>query len=56
MVDPAASFAPHCGRRSFGNWTIEELARHGYKISPGTAVPVDLTGASTRQHRGGSML
>lgn len=24
----------------FGNWMIEELARHGYKISPGTLYPM----------------
>ena len=24
----------------YGNWMIEELARHGYKISPGTLYPM----------------
>jgi DNA-binding PadR family transcriptional regulator len=24
----------------YGNWMIEELARHGYKISPGTLDPM----------------
>src|SRR3954447_296133 len=24
----------------YGNWIIEELARHGYKISPGTLYPM----------------
>jgi|SRR6516164_8001598 DNA-binding PadR family transcriptional regulator len=24
----------------YGNWMIEELARHGYRISPGTLYPM----------------
>ena len=24
----------------YGNWMIDELARHGYKISPGTLYPM----------------
>lgn len=24
----------------FGNWLIEELAEHGYKLSPGTLYPI----------------
>jgi PadR family transcriptional regulator, regulatory protein PadR len=24
----------------YGNWVIEELSRHGYKLSPGTLYPI----------------
>lgn len=24
----------------YGNWVIEELGRHGYKLSPGTLYPI----------------
>ena len=27
----------------YGNWMIEELRHHGYKISPGTLYPVSYT-------------
>jgi PadR family transcriptional regulator PadR len=31
----------HASKRSvFGLWFIEELARHGYKLSPGTLYPL----------------
>lgn len=31
----------HAGKETvFGQWLIEELDRHGYKISPGTLYPV----------------
>ena len=26
--------------RIYGNWVIEELGRHGYKLSPGTLYPI----------------
>lgn len=29
-----------CERPIFGLWMIEELARHGYKLSPGTLYPL----------------
>ena len=29
-----------CERPVFGLWLIEELARHGYKLSPGTLYPI----------------
>lgn len=31
----------HAGREPvFGLWLIEELARHGYRLSPGTLYPI----------------
>jgi DNA-binding PadR family transcriptional regulator len=27
-------------RPIYGNWVIEELGRHGYKLSPGTLYPI----------------
>ena len=29
-----------CNKPVFGLWFIEELARHGYKLSPGTLYPL----------------
>lgn len=29
-----------CAQSVFGLWFIEELARHGYKLSPGTLYPL----------------
>lgn len=29
-----------CEREIFGLWMIEELGRHGYKLSPGTIYPI----------------
>jgi PadR family transcriptional regulator, regulatory protein PadR len=36
-----------CEQPIFGLWMIEELARHGYKLSPGTLYP--LLGAMERK-------
>ncbi|NMC01995.1 MAG: PadR family transcriptional regulator, partial [Chloroflexi bacterium] len=31
----------HAGREAvYGLWLIEELARHGYELSPGTLYPI----------------
>ena len=31
----------HAAKRPiYGNWVIEELGRHGYKLSPGTLYPI----------------
>jgi PadR family transcriptional regulator, regulatory protein PadR len=29
-----------CDGEFYGNWMIQELARHGYKLSPGTLYPM----------------